>query len=192
MNTTRILTPAQMRWADSAAIQAGTSGAELMDRAGLAVANAVQKHMPDYGRVVIVTGPGNNGGDGFAAAIYLRRKKIPVTVVSLVPLDSIKGDARAFADKAVEEGVKVRVAYGDTTSELNRWLLRAVMVVDAIFGTGLNRELDGEMAAAIVKINQAGRPVLSVDIASGLDADSGVVLGAAVHDSCQQMGALVS
>lgn len=181
MNTTRILTPAQMRWADEAAIKAGTSGAELMDHAGLAVARAVQTHMPDYGRVVIVTGSGNNGGDGFAAAIYLRRKKIPVTIVSLVPLDSIKGDARIYADKAVAEGVKVRVACGDTVSELNRWLVRAVMVVDAIFGTGLDRELDGEMAEAIARINQAGRPVLSVDIASGLDADSGVVLGAAVR-----------
>jgi NAD(P)H-hydrate epimerase len=170
-----------MRWADSATIEAGTSGAELMDRAGRAVANAVQKHMPDYGRVVIVAGPGNNGGDGFAAAIYLRRSKIPVTVVTLVPFDSIKGDAREFADKAVAEGVKVREACGDTASELNRWLVRAVMVVDAIFGTGLSRELDGEMAAAIAKINQAGRPVLSVDIASGLDADSGAVLGAAIR-----------
>jgi NAD(P)H-hydrate epimerase len=170
-----------MRWADETTIKAGASGAELMDRAGRAVASAVQTHMPDYGRVVIVTGSGNNGGDGFAAAIYLRRSNIPVTVVSLVPLGSIKGDARAFADKAVDEGVKVRVAYGDTTSELNRWLVRAVMVVDAIFGTGLSRELDREMAEAIAKINQAGRPVLSVDIASGLDADSGVVLGAAVH-----------
>ena len=181
MNTARILTPAQMRWADEATIKAGTSGAELMDRAGLAVANAVKTHMPDYGRVVIVTGPGNNGGDGFAAAMYLRRSNIPVTVVSLVPLDSIKDDARAFADRAVAEGVKVRVAYGDTASELNRWLVRAVMVVDAMFGTGLSRGLDGEMAAAIESINQSGRPVLSVDIASGLDADSGVVLGAAVH-----------
>ncbi len=180
MTTTRILTPAQMRWADSATIQAGTSSAELMDRAGLAVANAVHTHMPDYGRVVIVTGPGNNGGDGFAAAIYLRRSKIPVTVVTLVPFDSIKGDARVYADKAVEEGVKVRMACGDTAPELDRWLVRAVIVVDAIFGTGLSRELDGEMAAAIAKINQAGRPVLSVDIASGLDADSGAVLGAAV------------
>jgi NAD(P)H-hydrate epimerase len=170
-----------MRWADSATMQAGISGSELMDRAGLAVANAVQDQMPDYGRVVIVTGPGNNGGDGFAAAIYLRRSKIPVTVVSLVPFDGIKGDAREFAEKAVEEGVKVRTACGDDASELDRWLVRAVMVVDAIFGTGLSRELDGEIAEAIAKINQIGRPVLSVDIASGLDADSGVVLGAAVR-----------
>jgi NAD(P)H-hydrate epimerase len=180
MNTTRILTSAQMRWADSATIEAGISGAELMDRAGLAVAHAVQMHMSDYGRVVIVAGPGNNGGDGFAAAIYLRRSKIPVTVVTLVPFDSIKGDAREFADQAVEEGVKIREACGDNASELDRWLVRAVMIVDAIFGTGLSRELDGEIAAAIAKINQIGRPVLSVDIASGLDADSGIVLGAAV------------
>ncbi len=181
VNTTRILTSSQMGWADSATIKAGTSSVELMDRAGRAIAHAVQAHMPDYGRVVIVTGPGNNGGDGFAASIYIRRSNIPVTVVSLVPFERIKGEARIYADKAVAEGVKVRVACGDSTQELNRWLVRAVMVVDAIFGMGLSREPDGEMASAIAEINQIGRPVLSVDIASGLDADSGVVLGAAIR-----------
>jgi len=100
-----------MRWADSATMQAGISGARMMDRAGQAVAHAVQTHMPDFGRVVIVTGPGNNGGDGFAAAIYLRRSTMPVTVVSLVPLDSIKGDAREFYEKAAGEGVEILAAY---------------------------------------------------------------------------------
>lgn len=181
MNTTRILTSAQMRWADEMAMDSGVTGFELMEKAGLAVANAVIDQMPDYGRVVVVAGPGNNGGDGLAAAKHLHKRRIPVTVVSLIPYESIKGDAREHADLAVKEGVKIHEAVGDNAAELDRWLVRAVMIVDAIFGMGLTREVDGELAKAIDKINRMGRPVLSVDIASGLDADTGEVLGRAIQ-----------
>ena len=181
MYTTRILTSAQMRWADAAALDTGTTGFELMERAGLAVANAVLERIPDHGRVVVVTGPGNNGGDGMAAAKHLHKRKMPVTVVSLIPYESISGDARDHAEAALEAGVKIHDAAGDNGEELDRWLARAVMVVDAIFGMGLTRPVEGPMAEAIGKINHIGRPVLSVDIASGLDADSGEVLGTAIQ-----------
>jgi NAD(P)H-hydrate epimerase len=181
MGTTKILTAPQMRWADSEAMASGVSGYQLMDRAGLAVANAVLEHMPDYGRVVIVAGAGNNGGDGFAAATYLRQKKMPVAVVSLIPFDGIKGDAFTHAERARAAGVEICIATGDDVPELDRWLNRAVMIVDAIFGTGLTRQVVGRAAAAIEKINRLGRPVLSVDIASGLNADTGVAQGVAVR-----------
>jgi len=181
MGMTSILTAGQMRWADQATIHAGTSGFTLMDRAGRATASAVLERIPDYGRVVIVTGPGNNGGDGFATALHLRRYRIPVTVVTLVPFDSIVDDSRTHADLAVQAGVKVREACSmDHLCELERWLNRSVMVVDALFGTGLSRGLDELMTAAIACINKIDRPVLSIDIASGICSDTGMVMGAAV------------
>ncbi|MFQ5518708.1 MAG: NAD(P)H-hydrate epimerase, partial [Mariprofundus sp.] len=161
MSETCILTAAQMRWADQATINSGTSGFSLMDRAGRAVASAVLGQMPDYGRVVIITGAGNNGGDGCAAAHYLKKHRIPVTIVSLVPVAELSGDSKAHAERALEAGAKIREACSDECiSELSRWLLRAVIVVDAIFGTGLNRPLQGQMLDVIQRINQADRPVL--------------------------------
>lgn len=176
-----ILSAAQMRWADMTTIEAGISGFELMDRAGRAVADAVLNCMPDFGRVVIVVGLGNNGGDGFAAARYLRIRRIPVTLVMLIPFATLRGDTLKHAELARDAGAKLREAASAVCfAELNRWLLRAVLVVDAVFGTGLNRPLAGGMAEAVALINQADRPVLSVDIASGLNADSGEVMGIAV------------
>jgi len=182
MSETRIMTAAQMRWADQATIDAGTSAFELMDRAGAAVAAAVIMSMPDYGRVVIIAGAGNNGGDGFAAAHYLKQRRIPVTVVSLVPLAELRGDIKRHADKAHDAGAKIREACsGHCLGELRRWLLRAVMVVDAVFGTGLNRPVEGAACEVIERINQSDRPVLSIDIASGIYADTGAVPGLAVQ-----------
>jgi len=180
MSETRILTAAQMRWADEETIRLGASASVLMDRAGKALAAAVIEQMPDYGRVVIVTGKGNNGGDGFAAAYYLRQRRLPVTIVSLVGLDVLNPVCSEYAERARAAGVKIRMACGDDRDELNRWLLRAVIVVDAMFGVGLNRSLSASMVAAVECINAMDRPVLSVDVASGLCADTGAVLGAAV------------
>jgi len=181
MSVTRILTAEQMRRADQVAISEGTDGFTLMQRAGRAIASVVLERIPDYGRVVIVTGPGNNGGDGFAAAHHLRNRRIPVTIITLIPFDSILGDSRVHADLAVQAGVKVREACSlDDISVLDRWLNRSVMVVDALFGTGLSRNLDGLMGQVAGRINAIDRPVLSIDIASGICSDSGKVLGAAV------------
>jgi len=182
MCETRILTTTQMRWADQTTIHAGTSSFILMDRAGSAVASAVLECMPDYGRIVIIAGSGNNGGDGFAAAYYLRQHRLPVTVVSLVSLSDLHGDIKVHADNARKAGVKIRETCSATPlSELGRWLLRAVMVVDCVFGTGVNRPLQGRMRDIIARINESDRPILSVDIASGICSDTGAVLGAAVQ-----------
>jgi len=182
MSEIHILTADQMRLAEQSSISADTSAFTLMERAGHAAAIAVLNHMPDYGRVVIVAGPGNNGGDGFATAYFLRQRRIPVTVVTLVPVDALAGHSKAHADKARDAGAKIREASSEhCLLELGRWLLRAVMVVDAVFGTGLNRPLQGKMREVVERINQTDRPVLSIDIASGVCADTGVVLGDAVR-----------
>lgn len=180
----RILSAAQMRWADAETVATGISGFDLMDRAGKAVTDAVLEHMPDFGRVVIVTGSGNNGGDGFAAARYLRQRGVPVTLVMLTPFDQLSETVRLHAQLARDVGAKLREAVCDASfTELNRWLARAVIVVDAILGSGVNRVLEGRVAEAVAQINLSGRPVLSIDIASGLNADSGQVMGDAIHAS---------
>jgi len=110
MSITRILTAAQMRKAEEITIQAGTSVFDLMERAGRAVAGVVLAHVPDFGRVVLIACSGNNGGDGFAAAHHLRRYRIPVTLVSLIPVESFDGAAKQHVDLAFKAGVKIREA----------------------------------------------------------------------------------
>jgi len=178
----KILTTEQMRQADQTAIDGGVSASELMRRAGQAVAETVQKVAPDTGRMVIVAGGGNNGGDGYAAAKILSEKGGRVTVVALSDPAKLKGAAAEFAELAKQAGVKIRPACTDEDSEvLTFWLTRAVLVVDAIFGTGLDRQLDGWMRQAVEIINDSDRPVLAVDIASGINGDNGKVMGAAIE-----------
>ncbi|HKI61932.1 MAG TPA: NAD(P)H-hydrate dehydratase [Mariprofundaceae bacterium] len=182
MANIRILTAAQMRWADRKTIEGGISSFDLMDRAGQAIAGRMLDCLPDFGRILIVTGPGNNGGDGFAAARCLRMRRVPVTVVTLFPVEQMTGESLMHVDKAREAGVKIREACSkECLDELDRWLARSVMVLDAIFGTGLARPLEGHVAEAVSRINAWERPVFSIDIASGLDADNGAALGVAIR-----------
>jgi len=178
-----ILTAEQMRQADRHTIEVeGIASEQLMERAGRAVADAVVRSVTDGGRVVVVTGAGNNAGDGFVAARILRNRRIPVTAIPLVPLDKLQPEAAREAERAREAGVKVRPATGpEDLDYLSVWLSRSAIVIDAIFGTGLARPVEGWFAEAIECINRCDRTVLAVDIASGLDADSGKVLGTAVR-----------
>ena len=105
MGITRILTAAQMRKADEITIASGLSAFDLMDRAGRVAANLALKCIPDYSRIVVIAGPGNNGGDGFAAARHLRQYRIPVTVVSLVPVDSLSGERKEHATLAIKDSL---------------------------------------------------------------------------------------
>jgi NAD(P)H-hydrate epimerase len=178
-----VLSAEQMRLADEKTIQFDQiSASQLMERAGKAIAEAVIRCARDGGRIVVVTGAGNNGGDGFVAARLLRNRRIPVTAISLVPIESLKGEVAEQAERARQAGVKVRPATGkEDLLYMHDWLGRAAMVVDAIFGTGLARPVDGWMAEAVDCINNSDRYVLSVDIPSGIDSDSGEVLGTAIH-----------
>ncbi len=177
-----ILSAEQMRRADALAMDGGISAFELMQRAGQAVAECVRKVTPDTGRMVIVAGGGNNGGDGYAAAARLAEPNGRVTVVALTDPEKLGEAAAEHARLAVQAGVKIRLATSSDQREvLCNWLSRAVMVVDAVFGTGLSRPLDGWMQEAVQMINASDRPVLAVDMASGIDSDSGHVMGAAVR-----------
>jgi len=178
-----ILTAEQMRMAEKKTMQeTGITSLELMERAGQAVARESHKQKLDSGRIVIVIGAGNNGGDGFVAARLLRKDQVPITVIPLVARDDMHDDLKHQADLAEQAGVKIRPMTSSADAEkFESWLKRAVLVVDAIFGTGINKPITGWVAQAITLMNQAHCPTLSVDIASGIHADSGEIMGVAVH-----------
>lgn len=168
-----ILRPAEMKQADAATIAAGTPGIMLMRRAGAAVAEAAKAMAPSGGRIMVAAGPGQNGGDGFVAAALLAETGYRVSLVLLGSVDQITGDAALAAeDWRGEVGAADSASFHD-----------ADLVVDALFGTGLARDLEGAARRTVERMNAAGRPILAVDLPSGIDGDTGAVRGAAVRAS---------
>ncbi|WP_293857624.1 NAD(P)H-hydrate dehydratase [uncultured Alsobacter sp.] len=164
-----ILTTGEMGQADAAAIAAGTSGPTLMERAGRAVADVVARRRQVGSRVLIMCGPGNNGGDGFVAARVLAMRGYAVRVHLLGALNGLRGDAAAAAASWD----------GDTRDLADAAPAEADIVVDAIFGAGLSRDVDGVAADVIARVAASGVPVVAVDVPSGVDGDSGQVRGIA-------------
>jgi hydroxyethylthiazole kinase-like uncharacterized protein yjeF len=166
-----LLTTAEMATADRLAIEGGTPGIRLMEQAGRAVADAVTRHSP--GSVCVVAGPGNNGGDGFVCARILAERGYPVRLLLLGERDKLKGDA-AEASRSFAGPVEAAQPAG---------LVGADLVVDALFGAGLDRPASGAALAMIDAINAAGVLVVAVDLPSGINGTSGAVMGAAVQAS---------
>ncbi|MDK9720254.1 MAG: NAD(P)H-hydrate dehydratase [Rhodospirillales bacterium] len=154
-----------MTRADALAIKAGVPSDRLMEAAGWAVAMQLRKHFRPC-RVLVLAGPGNNGGDGFVAARYLKRWGWPVRVALLGKLEALKGDAALNAARW-EGGVEPL-----STASLEG----ADLVVDALFGAGLARPLEGVVQQVVTAISA---PVVAIDIPSGVSGDTGQVLGAA-------------
>ena len=172
-----------MRTLDRWTIEHGTPGHVLMERAGAGTARVLRERLRrPRGPVVVVCGRGNNGGDGFVVARHLRRARVPVEVWLAVRPEEVRGDAARMlaAWRRARGAVRALAAPADVEA-LARRLARAAAVVDALFGTGLNAPVAGVAAAVIAAINACGAPVLAVDIASGLSADTGAPLGAAVR-----------
>jgi hydroxyethylthiazole kinase-like uncharacterized protein yjeF len=169
MDFIEILTPAEMAEADRLAIAGGTPGFELMERAGAAVAEAAARMAE--GDILVLAGPGNNGGDGFVAARELRRAGRSVRLALLGNRGDLTGDAGLAA--ASYDGPEERLA---SESDLS-----STLVIDALFGAGLSRALDGLAASVVERTNASGVPVLAVDLPSGIDGRTGEVRGAAVR-----------
>ncbi len=164
-----LLTCAEMAKADAYAIAHGVPGIDLMEAAGRAVAVTV---MQCYARhdVVVLCGPGNNGGDGFVAARHLQEAGWPVRLVLVGDRTALKGDAASAA--------------GAWKGKVETWsdglLAGRPLVVDALFGAGLSRPIEGQAAVAIDRINAGDLPVIAVDMPSGLHGDTGEVMGRAL------------
>ncbi|WP_040260523.1 bifunctional ADP-dependent NAD(P)H-hydrate dehydratase/NAD(P)H-hydrate epimerase [Pseudomonas massiliensis] len=164
---------AQVRDLDARLIAAGTPGLALMERAADACWQALRERWPDANEVTVLAGNGNNGGDGFLIAALARQAGWPVTLYTLTGADEPRGDAAAALARAREAGVGAR--------PWKPGARLAGVIVDALLGTGLSREVSGMHRQAIEAINTCGLPVLAVDIPSGLNADTGHVMGCAVQ-----------
>jgi len=165
-----LLTVAEMGQADRLAIAAGVAGVQLMETAGAAVADAIRQRWSPRA-VVVLCGPGNNGGDGFVVARRLAAQGWPARVALLGDPARLTGDAAAMAARWT----------GPVETLGPEALSGAGLVVDALFGAGLARPLDGAAAAAVAAVNDSGLPVVAVDLPSGISGDSGAVMGTAIR-----------
>lgn len=180
---TPIVSPAQMRAIDEHATSAaGIPSLTLMENAGLAVATFIRDRLvesqPGDRRIAVVCGPGNNGGDGFVAARYLADWNAAVPVYLLCRADALRGDARVNYDRLVKLGIRPI----EIRSETDIPNLDDVdLIVDAIYGTGFRGDIDGLDARMIDVMNRSGADILSVDIPSGVNGETGSASVAAIQ-----------
>jgi ADP-dependent NAD(P)H-hydrate dehydratase / NAD(P)H-hydrate epimerase len=166
-----LLTNEQMGQADRLAIAGGIAGITLMENAGRAVADAVAARALSGSTVAVIAGPGNNGGDGFVAARLLAARGFSVRVALVGDRAKLKGDAGEAAGRFT----------GTTEPASPRALDGAHVVIDALFGAGLDRPVTGLPADMIAAMNACGAPVVAVDLPSGINGTSGAVMGVAVQ-----------
>jgi ADP-dependent NAD(P)H-hydrate dehydratase / NAD(P)H-hydrate epimerase len=165
-----VLTTAEMERADRLTVAAGTPGFALMLSAGQAVAETAMDLVGE-GPILVVAGPGNNGGDGFVAAAELAARGREVSVILLGDRDNLQGDAASAA-----KGWKYPVLPFNPQA-----IGKPALIIDALFGAGLNRSVDGEAHEVIGAINANAAPVIAVDLPSGINGTSGAVMGVAVR-----------
>ena len=165
-----LLTNEEMAEADRRTIAGGVDGIALMENAGRAIADAVTMRQPGGGAVVVVAGPGNNGGDGFVAARLLAARGHDVRLLLVGELSRLKGDA-ALAAQRWSGKVEAAAPAG---------LAGAAVVIDALFGAGLDRPVEGLARSMIEAMNDGAAPVIAVDLPSGINGSTGAVMGVAV------------
>jgi ADP-dependent NAD(P)H-hydrate dehydratase / NAD(P)H-hydrate epimerase len=166
-----LLTAEEMAQADRLTIEGGVKGATLMENAGRAVADEVSRRFPDAATVAVLCGPGNNGGDGFVAARHLKERGYKVRL-------GFNGDPARLPADAAPMAKRWEVGREPLRPDL---LAAAEVVVDALFGAGLARPIEGELAALIDNVNASGLPVVAVDVPSGIDGTTGGVRGTAIN-----------
>src|SRR5213080_1972543 len=165
-----VLTTAEMERADQLTIAAGTPGFALMLSAGQAVAEAAMD-LAEVGPIVVVAGGGNNGGDGFVAAAELAARGREVSVILLCERENLQGYAASAA-----RGWKHPVLPFNPQA-----IGKPALIIDALFGAGLNRPVKGDPFEMIKAINANGAPVLAIDLPSGISGTTGAVMGAAIN-----------
>lgn len=166
-----VLTAEQMGHADRLAIAGGVPGPTLMESAGRAVADEIARRFPDRDTVAVLCGPGNNGGDGFVAARHLLERGYGVRLGFDGDIARLPADAAAMAKRFT--GARAAL-----TPDL---IAGADVVVDALFGAGLARSIEGKLAGLIDSVNASGLPVIAVDVPSGIDGTTGEVRGVAIR-----------
>ncbi|HSA85502.1 MAG TPA: NAD(P)H-hydrate epimerase, partial [Nitrospira sp.] len=183
---TKIVTAAQMQELDRRTIsEARIPATTLMERAGLGVVTCLEQRFgPLRGKTVtVVCGKGNNGGDGYVVARLLRRRHATVRVVAMAPISELTRDAATMYKLFVRGAGKSSVYLYASKAQTQILLQESDILVDALLGTGLASTVTGRYAEAIDSINETGRPVVAVDLPSGLHADTGTILGRAIRAS---------
>jgi len=174
-SATEVYTAEQVRTLDKVAIESlGIPGYEFMCRAGEAALGALQHHWPRARTLAVLCGAGNNAGDGYVVARLANRQGFRARIVAVVPPERLSGDAALAWNECQSDGIDAETFAHDT-------VLTEDVIVDGLLGSGLDRDLTGDFLAAVTAINGADRPVLALDIPTGLHADTGLALGAAVH-----------
>ena len=176
-----ILTAAQMLEADRRTIDAGTPSLELMERAGVAIVDALARELPELWPrgAVIVCGKGNNGGDGLVILRHLKRRGVDVTAIVLATRDQVSVDSRANWERAEAAGCRIVVAEDETAWQRAQAAIDPqAWIIDAMLGTGARGPLQGLIATAVQSLH--GRDCVAVDLPTGIDAD----------DPCTVAGAL--
>jgi NAD(P)H-hydrate epimerase len=165
----------QVRELDRIAIEKiGISGICLMERAGIAAFEILKSHWPKAHRIIVLCGTGNNGGDGYILARLAHLAGYDVMVLQVGDTANLKGDALTAFQAMKAIGLKAQVFTKTKLSVVD-------VLIDGLFGTGLNREVSGKWQDVIDSLNQRSCPLLSLDIPSGIHADTGTVLGTAVR-----------
>lgn len=171
----RIITAEQARALDRAAIASGISSVALMHKAAKGIAAAVKARQNDGETVTALCGTGNNGGDGVAAALLLFRDGIGARIVLCGDETRCTSDTAFYLNEARAAGIPV----------LSEWTpVEKEVLIDALFGVGLNRPVEGSKKDLIERMNGSGKTIVSADLPSGLHADSGEIMGAAVCAVC--------
>ena len=163
--------------------QQGVDGFELMQSAARAAFRQLRKGFPEAGRVLALCGAGNNGGDGYLVAVNALRHGLEARCVAVAPVEKLSGDAQKAASQARAEGVDILELSGLTAAELQVMLSAADVVVDAMLGTGVTGAAREPVAGVIRQRNETGKPVLAIDLPSGLDATTGWAGGEVVRAS---------
>ncbi|HEA46808.1 MAG TPA: NAD(P)H-hydrate epimerase, partial [bacterium] len=180
----KVVTAEEMREIDRKTIASGVPSIELMENAGRAVTKAIKSHYrPLRGKEIsIFCGKGNNGGDGLVIAHLLGREKARVEVFLLTKKEKLKKDPKKNLKKALKQGIKVTEV--DTFQKLERFeqeIKKSDLIVDAVLGTGIKGAPKWLEAKAIKLINSLRKPVVSVDIPSGVEGSTGKVSGEAIR-----------
>ncbi len=179
----KVLSSAAMKEADRHTIEdIGLPGAVLMETAGIRVVEFILSHKPERGKVVVLAGPGNNGGDGLVIARLLHKAGFDVSLYSTVKPGNYRGDAGINERYLDQTSFPInRLLEEKDLKSFNKELAVADLLVDALLGIGTDREVKGLMADLIEALNNATSPVLAVDIPSGLHGNKGRVMGCAVQ-----------
>jgi NAD(P)H-hydrate epimerase len=157
----------------------GIPGIVLMENAGRFITDVLLKYKP-HGKIFVVCGEGNNGGDGFVVARYLANLDYKVHIILVSDPEKIRGDAKINYDISMKFNIPITIISGEEIQEMESIISDADWLIDALFGTGLRGEVKEPFSKAINIMNKSNKKILSIDIPSGLDCDTGEPLGVSI------------